>query len=69
MGLRLQVFSDFYGFIFGTPRLDADGSLAEYNPHHIGVWYNNSVQKWSIYEQDRQNMPVGTNFHVFVIGE
>ena len=54
--------------VFVTPRFDAGGSLADYNPHHIGVWYTSS-QKWSIYEQDRQNMPVGTNFNVFVIGE
>lgn len=36
-----------------------------YNPKSIGVWYNSG--KWTIYNQDRSAMPVGTNFNVLVL--
>ncbi len=39
-----------------------------YNNHPIGVWYSRSAQKWSIFNQDRQGMPVNAAFNVLVIG-
>lgn len=36
-----------------------------YNPHEIGVWYNNG--KWKIFNQDLQAMPLNTKFNVLVL--
>jgi len=37
-----------------------------YNDHHIGIWYSYSQQKWSIFNQDLENMPEGAAFNVYV---
>lgn len=35
-----------------------------YNTNSIGVWYTGS--KWSVYNQNKKAMPVGTNFNIFI---
>jgi hypothetical protein len=37
-----------------------------YNDHATGVWYDTAVGKWSIYNQDLVDMPVGAAFNVLV---
>ena len=36
----------------------------KFNPNEIGVWYNNN--QWHIFNQNRQNLAIGTQFSVFV---
>lgn len=38
-----------------------------YNPHSIGVWYNKEAKKWTIFNQDRQPMPKGAAFNVWIL--
>ena len=37
----------------------------KYNNHQVGVWYNNG--KWTIYNEDRASMPIGTKFNVLAL--
>lgn len=37
-----------------------------YDTHAVGVWYDNSVQKWAIYNQDQSTMPTNVAFNVMV---
>ena len=37
-----------------------------YNPHSIGVWYT-PEGKWSIFNQDKKDMPIGAAFNVHVL--
>ncbi|HSH05619.1 MAG TPA: FG-GAP-like repeat-containing protein [Anaerolineae bacterium] len=41
--------------------------LGVVNPHHVGVWYNNSIQKWAIFNQDTQAMAAGASFNVYIV--
>jgi hypothetical protein len=48
-----------------TPNLSPAGTLALYNNHPIGVWYDGS--QWTIFQQDNAAMPAGASFNVLVI--
>jgi hypothetical protein len=37
-----------------------------YNDHHVGVWYDATVERWAIFNEDRAAMPVGAAFNVVV---
>ncbi|MEO0896933.1 MAG: C1 family peptidase [Bacteroidota bacterium] len=39
----------------------------QYNPKAIGVWYNSSSNKWTIYNQDKKALPKGTTFNVLIL--
>lgn len=47
-----------------TMNLSPNGVPAVVDDHPIGVWYNDSLQKWSIFNQDMAQMPVGAAFNV-----
>lgn len=32
------------------------------NPHPVGVWYDNALQKWTVYTVDRTALPTGAAF-------
>ncbi len=34
------------------------------DPHHAGTWFNGSAQCQTVYNEDRQSLPVGSQFHV-----
>jgi len=36
----------------------------KWNKHLIGVWYNNRLQRWEIFNEDGSAMPVGAAFNV-----
>lgn len=40
-----------------------------YNPHNIGVWFNWSTGKWSIFNEDKASMKVGLAFNYRVGGK
>jgi hypothetical protein len=53
--------------VFVTQNWNPGGGAGTYNDHPIGVWYSNSAQKWSIFNQDTtSSMPVGADFNVIV---
>jgi hypothetical protein len=37
-----------------------------YNPHSIGVWYNNSLQQWAVFNEDGTAIPAGSTFDFVV---
>ncbi len=37
-----------------------------YNNHPVGVWYNTTLERWAIFNEDRAAMPVGAAFNVVV---
>ncbi len=37
-----------------------------FHPHTIGVWYNSSSQRWTVFNQDLQAMPAGMQFVVCI---
>lgn len=49
-----------------TPNWNYDGSGKIYNDHAIGVWYRTETNKWSIFNQDKEEMVIGTAFNVMV---
>lgn len=53
--------------IFGvTQAWNPPGSPGRYNPHEIGVWYDDTSGRWAVFNQDRTTMPVGASFHVLL---
>jgi hypothetical protein len=49
-----------------TQNYNPGGIGGMYNPHHVGVWYNNSLKEWAIFNQDKATMTSGVNFNVMV---
>jgi hypothetical protein len=39
------------------------------NPHQIGIWYDATAGKWTIYNEDRAPIPVGAEFNVMVVNQ
>ncbi|MCL4487232.1 MAG: hypothetical protein M1570_03765 [Chloroflexi bacterium] len=53
--------------LFVTPNYNPGGGLpGVYDNVPIGVWYNDTTNKWSIFNQDRTAIPLGAAFNVFV---
>jgi hypothetical protein len=53
--------------LYVTQNWNPDGSAGTYNEHPIGVWYDDSRQRWAIFNQDRGTMPDGAAFNVAVV--
>lgn len=51
---------------FVTQHWGPGGVGGTYNDHPIGMWYNNSAQKWAIFNQDLAAMPEGAAFNVLI---
>ena len=50
-----------------TPNWNPDGgSDGVYDNASIGVWYDYSNNKWSIFNQDKSAMPVNASFNVLI---
>ena len=49
-----------------TQNWDPSGFGNTYNPHPIGVWYDNAVGLWAIFNEDQAPMPLGAYFNVLV---
>ena len=50
--------------LFVTPNWNPEGSSNIYNDHPIGVWYDPTAQRWAIFNEDREAMPIGAAFNV-----
>ena len=53
--------------LYVTQNFNPEGKGGTYNDHPIGVWYDSDVQRWAIFNQDREPMPVGAAFNVAVL--
>jgi hypothetical protein len=53
--------------LYVTQNWNPGGSAGIYNEHPIGVWYDDSSQRWAIFNQDRETMPDGAAFNVAVL--
>lgn len=52
---------------FVTQNWNPDGATSgTYNDRPVGVFYNGSLQKWTIFNQSVTAMPAGADFNVFV---
>lgn len=47
-----------------TQNWNPGGVGGTYNPHVVGVWYDSTVARWTIYNEDLANMPIGASFNV-----
>jgi hypothetical protein len=55
--------------LYVTQNWNPGGGSGTYNNHPIGVWYDDSRQRWAIFNQDREPMPDGVAFNVAVLEE
>jgi hypothetical protein len=53
--------------LYVTQNFNPGGEGGTYNEHPIGVWYDDSRQRWAIFNQDREPMPDGAAFNVAVL--
>jgi hypothetical protein len=56
-----------YAIVLVTQNWNPGGGGGTYNDHAIGVWYNGRTERWAVFNQDRESMPVGADFNVIVI--
>lgn len=47
-----------------TQNWNPDGGAGTYNNHPVGVWYDSSVKRWAVFNQDRAAMPEGAAFNI-----
>lgn len=50
--------------ILVTQSWNPAGGSGVYNNHAFGVWYDSALGKWTIYNEDRTNLPVNASFNV-----
>lgn len=55
-----------FAVVFVTQGYNPSGANLGYNDHPVGVWYDQSVRKWAVYNEDRAAMGVGLDFYVKV---
>jgi len=55
--------------LYVTQNWNPGGGGGTYNEHPIGVWYDPSLQRWAIFNQDLEAMPEGAAFNVAVLEE
>jgi hypothetical protein len=54
--------------IFVTPTFNPNNTVGgRFNNHPIGVWYDTSVNKWAIFNEDSGNMQLNRSFNVLVV--
>ena len=46
---------------------DGESNTGVYNPTAVGVWYEPTLDKWVIFNEDLSDMPTGAKFNVLVI--
>ncbi len=53
--------------LFVTQNTNAGGSFSgTINEHEIGVWYDGLAGRWSIFNQDGADLPVGSDYNVLI---
>jgi hypothetical protein len=56
-----------YALLFVTPNYNPGGVGGTYDNHPVGVWYNNSLNEWAIFNEDGATMPLNASFNVLVV--
>jgi hypothetical protein len=64
-----QINGDPNVVLYVTQNWNPGGGAGTYNEHPIGVWYDPSLQRWAIFNQDLEAMPEGAAFNVAVLEE
>ena len=59
--------SNLGALVFFTQRWNAAGANSGYNNRAMGVWYDQSRQRWAIYNEDQTAMGQGLQFNVKVV--
>ena len=54
--------------LFITQNWNPGGGSGTYNDHPVGVWYNDALEKWAVFNEDAASMPAGADFNVLVAG-
>ena len=49
-----------------TQNWNPESGDGTYNAHSVGVWYDDSVERWAIFNEDRAAMPEEAAFNVVV---
>jgi len=52
--------------LFITQNWNPGGGTGTYNKASVGVWYDTSVHKWAIFNEDQSSMPVNAAFNVWI---
>ena len=47
-----------------TQNWNPGGGDGIYNDHPVGVWYDSSIKRWAVFNQDRAAMPEGAAFNI-----
>ena len=47
-----------------TQNWNPGGGAGTYNDHPVGVWYDSSIERWAVFNQDRAAMPEGAAFNI-----
>ena len=47
-----------------TQNWNPGGGDGTYNDHPVGVWYDSSIERWAVFNQDRTAMPEGAAFNI-----
>ena len=53
--------------LYVTQNWNPGGEGGTYSDHPVGVWYDGDRGRWAIFNQDREAMPEGAAFNVFVL--
>ena len=53
--------------LLATANWNPNGQDGVYNVAHIGVWYDEAVARWGVFNQGLQPMPVGAAFNIEVL--
>ncbi|MBD3162681.1 MAG: hypothetical protein GF346_09925, partial [Candidatus Eisenbacteria bacterium] len=51
---------------FVTQNFNPDGDIGTYNDHNVGIWYSDTNEKWSVFNQDGAGMTPGTDYNLLV---
>lgn len=57
-----------HALVFITPNWNPGGVGGTYNNRHTGVFYSVSLQRWAVFNQNLEAMPVNAAFNVYVVG-
>ena len=52
-----------------TQNWNPGGGAGVYNDHPVGVFYDEDVQNWAVYNRDGAPMPDGAAFNVAISGD
>lgn len=64
-----MINGDDEAIIFATQNWNPGGVGGVYNAHTFGVWYDTFEEKWSVFNQDIEDIPEGASFTISVLNK